>query len=131
MTVTATALTPKQAGELVGRTKAAIIKAIRDGRLSADRGPNNEYRIEPAELMRVYTPANTDAPKVGDSSQAQINGLQAEIEKLRELLEAEKRFSSATGADRDAWREQAQRLALAAPEIQAARRSIWSKLVGR
>lgn len=91
MTVSSAAIGPKQAAEMVGRSKAAIIKAIREGRISAEKDGNGEWRIEPVELLRVYQPANTDTPtdtaQVNNGSQAQVNGLQAEIEGLRELVD--------------------------------------------
>lgn len=48
------ALTAREAGERVGKTRQAIIKAIRKGTLSAEKDAAGEWRIEPAELFRVY-----------------------------------------------------------------------------
>ena len=48
------ALTAREAGERVGKTRQAIIKAIRKGTLSAEKDAAGEWRIEPAELFWVY-----------------------------------------------------------------------------
>jgi len=43
-----------QAAKAVGRTKPTLAKAIKTGRLSASRADDGSYRIDPAELHRVY-----------------------------------------------------------------------------
>ena len=120
MTVSSGAIGPKQAGELVGRSKAAIIKAIREGRISGEKNGNGEWRIEPAELFRVYEPANTDtATDSAPVNNGTQDGLQREIELLRAMVDDLR-------ADRDEWRKQAQQLA-----ITDQRKGIWARLLGR
>jgi hypothetical protein len=46
-----------QAAKATGKSKPAILDAIRAGRLSAIRGERNQWQIDPAELHRVYAPA--------------------------------------------------------------------------
>ena len=83
-------LTPAQAGKQVGRSKQGIMKAIKDGRLSATKTPSGGYLIDPSELFRVYKPANqvddNQFPKVVDSSNNQISGLLVEVATLRERI---------------------------------------------
>ena len=47
-------LTPKEAAERVGKSKATILRNIKDGKLSAARDDSKNYHIEPSELARVY-----------------------------------------------------------------------------
>ena len=60
-----------------GLTKQAIIKAIRKGTISAVKDEAGEWRIEPAELFRVYQAVAT----VDGNQQATVDspGLQREI----------------------------------------------------
>jgi hypothetical protein len=75
------ALTAREAGERVGKTRQAIIKAIRKGTLSAERDAAGEWRIEPAELFRVYP-----AVPVVDSNES-ITRLSSDTAGLRRELE--------------------------------------------
>lgn len=88
--VSGTSIGPKEAGELVGRSKSAILKAIREGRISAQKTASGEWKIEPVELFRVY-PAGTQSPatstpQVSSAPHPSAHELQAEVEHLRELL---------------------------------------------
>ena len=51
-----TYLTLGEAEKEVGVTKSTISRAIKDGRLSANRNEHGHYQIDPAELFRVYPP---------------------------------------------------------------------------
>lgn len=138
-------LSAKEAADHTGMTKAGIIKAIKTGKLSAAKNDNGEWQIDPSELFRAYPPRNTGStvdvtPQVDAGTPHQVNGLQAEIEKLRELLEAEKRLTASEAARADdlarrldqEGQERRQLLAmLTDARVQDARRSIWSKLLGR
>jgi hypothetical protein len=48
------AYTLGEAARATGKSKPAISKAIKSGRLSASRADDGSYRIDPAELERVY-----------------------------------------------------------------------------
>jgi hypothetical protein len=48
-----------QAAKASGRSKATIHRAVRSGRLSASRGEDGGWLIDPAELHRVYPPRVT------------------------------------------------------------------------
>lgn len=112
-----TGLSAREAGVRVGLTKQAILKAINKGTISAAKDENGEWRIEPAELFRVY-PATATA---GDNQPATDDaaGLRRENELLREVI-ADLR------EDRDRWREQATRLLPAPqPDIPRRRRRWW------
>jgi excisionase family DNA binding protein len=73
-----------EAARAVGMSKPGIVKAIKNGRVSATRTDNGTYRIDPAELHRVY-------PLVGqpeaESSQKLTVQLRGELDKWRVLAE--------------------------------------------
>ena len=84
-------LTAKEAAELTGNTKPAIIKAIKSGRLSANKNNRGEWRIDKAELLRVYPDDENQKRKVNGSLPTETSGLQAEIKMLKEERERERR----------------------------------------
>jgi hypothetical protein len=104
-------ITVKQAADSVGMSKAAIFKAIRNGKISAEKNQSGEWQIEPVELFRVFEPAPKGFPIVhsngngavhsevhagqyfgSDGTQpvhsASVETLQVEVKMLRELLAA-------------------------------------------
>ena len=87
-------LTLKQAAEAVGKTKPAILKAINNGKISASKNEHNQWKIEPAELFRVYQPVKEEKPvnenqqeKVNDGIQLENRLLTQEVNFLREQLQ--------------------------------------------
>lgn len=121
-------ITLREASEKVGVTRQTLMKAIKTGRVSAEKADNGEWRIEPVELFRVWPPVNeVQQPLQEGLTSSDTPGLQAENRLLREQV-AELR------EERNAWREQAQRLALtdqrAAPQP-APQRGFWSRLFSR
>ncbi len=120
-------LTAREAGERVGKSRQAIIKAIRKGTLSAAKDESGEWRIDPAELFRVYPPVSQvddDDPATGSASDTA--GLRREIELLRERIAEKDEQIADLREDRDRWREQATRL-LPAPQP-SERRGWWRRL---
>ena len=90
----AMSLSAKDAAKLVGMTKAGIIKAIVKGTISAEKDAHGQWKIDPAELLRVYTPVNqgndnqsqpvdVGLPSVDSGLQVQIDLLRKQIEDLR------------------------------------------------
>lgn len=125
-------LSMSQAAKQVGVSKATIHRAIKAGKLSATRLDDGSYEIDPAELFRVYPPAKRLAP-VSEGRHAtafetaekppETQVLEAELRLLRERVGELKE-------ERDAWRQQAERLALAAPSSPAPRRGLFGFLKG-
>ena len=79
-------LTLGEASKACNITKSGISKAIKNGRLSANKNEIGQYEIDPAELFRVF-------PVKTGNSQLNVNGLhketiglQADFDTLRELL---------------------------------------------
>jgi excisionase family DNA binding protein len=116
------------AARATGLSKSTIYRAIKSGRISANRADTGDYAIDPAELHRVFPPLEADATRSADaSSKHAANGPEPggiALDKAR--LEAEVAASSLVTTllrqqldevrqDRDHWRGQAQRLVLAPP----------------
>lgn len=121
-----TTLTLGQAAKESGVSKATLSKALKSGRLSYIAKSTAGYEIDPAELFRVFAPKPLDRVE-GERSETYRETLlldeahRREIQLLRDQLDDVK-------SDRDAWREQAQRLALTGPETATeptSKRSIW------
>ena len=121
-------LTMSAAAGQTGLSKSTIHRAIKSGKLSAHRLEDGSYEIDPAELFRVYRPTQPApgrtteryAPPSETGEMASGTEWDAVEAHLRELLEIERRRGDELRQDRDAWRAQAERLALMppTPEIQ-------------
>ena len=128
-------LSPLEAAKHVGLTKQSIIKAIKNGRLSANKSNNGEWRIEPVELFRVWPPVTqypatlpldttVEVSTITPPNYTPENGdmvavLKTQIEDLRE--------------DRDHWRNMAERLSLTdqrEPESAPQKQGFWSRVFG-
>ncbi len=80
-------ISAKEAADLVGMSKTAIFKAIRTGKISAEKDSNGVWQIEPVELFRVYQPVSDSSRKpLTLSSQQFPETSQRENELLREML---------------------------------------------
>ena len=108
-----------------GVNKSTVLRAIKNGKVSAAKDEHGEWQVEPAELHRVYpliaerngaateaaqryaVPAAPDAAALAEAN-LRAAGLVVEVAMLRDQL-------ADTRRDRDAWRDQAQRLALPSP----------------
>ena len=81
------------AAKASGKSKATISKAIKSGRLSALKDETGVYRIEPAELNRVY-PITVDGnhdrtprtPEETPDKGPSVRELQARLEAAQERL---------------------------------------------
>jgi hypothetical protein len=79
-------LTAKQAADHTGKSKAAILKAIKTGRLSASKDGVGEWKIDPSELFRVYQSAPTDLANSAPAHTTEHTGLAVELGAVREKL---------------------------------------------
>ena len=125
-----TGLSLREAAKEAAVSKSTILRAVKAGRLSAARTDDGGYRIDPAELCRVYPPESRatrqnriGAHGVGQSATAEViaelriqNGvLEVQLAALREVLASERRRAEEIREDRERWHTQAHRLALMAP----------------
>lgn len=97
-------MTMRQAAEWAGVTRATIQKAIVSGRLSAEKDEKGAYRINPAELERVYQPrtvAVSDDTQESHEETPQLTAARREIELLREMQRASEAREADLRAERD------------------------------
>ena len=94
------ALSLGQAARLTGKSKSTITRAIHSGRLSARRGEDGAYGIDPAELHRVYPV--TVAPPVAETGETEPHAtpeeplavLRVRLEAAQAALDREKELNS-------------------------------------
>jgi len=117
-----------------GVNKSTILRAIKAGKISGAKDEHGEWQIEPAELHRVYPAIEARNAAGTDAAQRYAAPNAAAIaESHQRAALAEQRLSDLKAAlddmrgERDAWRDQAQRLAIS---DQGARRSWWRRLAG-
>lgn len=101
-----------QAAKATGKSKTTIQRAVKNGLISAEKGPNGEYQIDPAELHRIFPLKNSetvsrnsfwnDTGPPGNTAE-----LAARIKGLEDLLAREREVLEQVRADRDAWKQQA------------------------
>jgi hypothetical protein len=100
--------TAGQAAKAAGVATSTITNALKSGKISGQKDDNGAWRIDPAELHRVFPPK--------ERAQAAIErgAIPAEMgqERIIALLEAQ---LADVRAERDSWRAQAERLALRLP----------------
>lgn len=122
-----------------GVNRTTILRAIKAGKVSAERDAQGAWSIQPAELHRVFAPLplGTAAaePVQALGGEAEIALLRTLLEEMRATVADLRRREDDLKADRDHWREAhgaAQRLLpKPAPELaQPAPRSWWRRLAG-
>jgi len=113
-----------------GVYKSTVLRSIKSGRLTATKDALGQWRIEPAELHRVYPPAQSN----GADDNATRHGATATLMEAQRRAElAEQRLADLKAIvddlrqDRDHWRVHAGRLALADPRT---RQPWWRRLAG-
>src|SRR3954447_4701739 len=110
-----------QAAKATGLSKMTIQRALKTGRISGEKDEAGSYQLDPAEVHRVFpavtagdgnTPVSmgrSETPTVDVELRVGFARLEAEVAGLKVML-ADMR------TERDRWHEQAQRLALVAPQ---------------
>lgn len=127
-----------QAAKMANRSKTALTKAIKTGRLSATRNDDGSYSVDVAELSRVFQIV-TGEPETGKLTgkgvrystppSGQVDGpvdLAAKLAAAEAELAGVKALLDEVKTSRDEWKEQAQRLALTGPS----RPSLWRRIMG-
>jgi hypothetical protein len=139
----------QQAAQAAGINRSTVLRAIKAGRISGSKTEMGDWQVEPAELHRVYPPAEA-RPEAGTDARIITHppeGTQATgdapsrtpFEEARDMLELHYRAQAAerglsemkatlddVRADRDHWRSMAERLSLPAP-AQATRWRWWRR----
>lgn len=114
------------AAKATGKTKTTIQRAIKSGKISAEKLSDGGYSIDPSELHRIFPPLLDDTISrnpILDTTRPkdETPGLRAKIEALEAMLAREREALDEVRADRDAWKQQATALLAAPPK----RRSWW------
>jgi excisionase family DNA binding protein len=128
-------LTTQQAAERLGKSRTAVWRAIKNGRLSAERTGAKDFLIDAAELDRyastlvapLVTPNEPAQPSVTTDETSRTRELEIELATLRERTAQQAEQLADLKADRDHWRAQATGLLT----DQRERRSWWHRLLGR
>jgi hypothetical protein len=113
-----------EAARHAGTSRSSIFRAIRSGRLSASRTEHGEFRIDPAELARAYPPATHSRNRPAEHQEtagepdlkSRNAALETEVRMLREKGDLMREMLNRLETDRDAWKSQAERLAIAGPQ---------------
>src|SRR3954452_13504387 len=115
------------AAKATGMAKSTIHRAIKRGIISARSTTDGRgYEIDPAELHRVYPPVASNGsveesversatPTLNTELEIKLARAEAELEALRQVLEVERRRAEELRVERNDWKGQAERLALAGP----------------
>lgn len=109
-------LSANEAAKRTGRSVPTITRAIKSGKISAEKTGAGGYLIDPSELFRVFPPvtlgSDETTPTLGNETHritpAETLLLQEKVNNLEAALAEAK-------AERDEWRDQAKRLAMALP----------------
>lgn len=110
--------------------KSTLLEALNSGRMSAGKNEKGHWQIDPSELFRVFPKAGSTKhgepkPTPSDSLQktTENGALEVEVKMLREMLEE-------TRADRDSWKDQAQKITALIEDQSARKKGFWARLVG-
>lgn len=106
-------MTLSEAAAWAGKGRPAILKALQKGTITGRKDESGQWRIDPAELARVYRPGNMqDRSSVVPGYNLDIAeataGKDREIALLREMLAEVRAERDDVRQDRDRWREQAE-----------------------
>ena len=131
-------LSANEAAKKTGKSVPTITRAIKSGKISAEKTGKGGYLIEPSELFRAFpaiTEPNDETPPMLDSETRkryphETLSLQEKVSSLEAALADAK-------AERDEWRDQAKRLAMALPAPEAVesekagqKQGFWKRLLG-
>ena len=105
-----------------GLNKTTVLRAIKTGKVSGTKDEKGEWHVEPIDLHRVYPAvAERDAGNRCDAAirtpkAAALAAVQRRAELAEEKLCMLMGLIDDMRSDRDAWKNQAQRLALPSPQ---------------
>jgi Helix-turn-helix domain len=128
-----------QAAQACRVNRTTISRAIKQGKLSATRDAHNHWQVDPAELHRVYPPADarTEGARNGSHYRAHVAeaALNMQVTALKETADLLRDHLDDVRNDRDHWRDQAQAVARqlgdqSAKAAQPAARPWWKRLAG-
>ena len=120
-------LSASQAAKKVGKSVPTITRAIKKGKLTANPRDGGGWVIDAAELFRVWPAISNETdvtpPMLRSETPIETSSLEREVELLREMLDE-------TKADRDSWKEQAQKITAVIEDQSARKKGFWARLTG-
>jgi hypothetical protein len=81
-------MTLNEAAKSCRKAKGTVLKAIKEGRLSAPKDAQGRYEIDPSELHRVFSLTTTDQSEKPTLTTTTDHENRIEIERLRAELKA-------------------------------------------
>lgn len=130
-----------QAAKATGKQKSTILDAIKKGRISATKDDAGRYKIDPAELHRIYPPVSQTVQterEETDTTHYKTEILEEKIRFLEREIARLERTEADLREDRDHWRIQATALIShqqeAKPEAapnETQRPGFWARLFGK
>ena len=109
-------LTTHQAAERLGKSRTAVWRAIKNGKLSAERTDTKDFLIDAAELERyastlvtpLVTPNEPAQPSVTTTETSRNKDLEIELATLRERTAQQEKRIADLEVDREKWRGMAE-----------------------
>lgn len=114
------------AAKATGLAKSTVLRAIKAGRITANKTDTGDWSIDPAELHRVFPPAERGTGATPDATH-----LEAELRGLREVTALLRAQLDDTRKDRDQWRDQAQAVTRQLADARTTRGGFLSRLFGK
>jgi hypothetical protein len=98
-----------EAAKATGKSKATISKAIKSGKISANKLETGTFAIDPSELHRVYPSVHLIAESEQKETPANtlLIELRSQLDVAKERLEEQQALTADLREDRDRWRQQA------------------------
>lgn len=135
------AISIAKAAEEVDMSRVGLLKAIKKGKLSAQKDEHGEWQIDPAELFRVYPPKKPVTgnlkDEVTDSNTIENKLLQGKIDLQREQInDLRQQLADAKGREEKILKmmdEQISNIRLLTDQRQekpVEKRGLWSRLFG-
>lgn len=130
-------LSANEAARRTGKSVPTITRAIKSGKISAEKSGSGGYQIDPAELFRAFpavTKPNAETSPMLEPETPHLNPSKTPL--LQEKIASLEAALADAKAERDEWRDQAKRLAMALPAPTSEggvmqRQGIWARLLGK
>src|SRR5262245_32749348 len=112
------------AAAATGVAKSSVFRAIKAGRISAQRDDNGRWSVEPAELFKIFPPLPPAQPATLQNAAPDriVQLLEDQVAELRAMLANMRQREEDLQRDRDHWRtafENTQRLLPPSPHQEA------------
>ena len=123
-----TSISLAEAGKLTGLHKVSILRAIRKGKISAEKDEHGEWRLQPAEVLRVYRPLSEQRNGSGEEQRYAAPlaaALESEIAGLKQVNQLLRDQLDDMRGQRDKWEQAAQTALRQLPAPKAPTHSWW------